>query len=502
MKSLCCWRKVEDDDQDKRRFTHQTNLVNDSRLMRASDRCKERLGLGGSPVVTFRKDINNSDSASHPDKSGISLSTNFAAESSSPNNDAAAEEVNLSNMGNPFEDADTSHVPAQGKKKQAPIPPSICDPPAAALLPPVICAAISDASTVLIDETEADEDDGDTNPFNITPTSYDAEKTSKEAESLIHPILKNADPSTCQPPEKSIAESPLNLGEHSPREAIEPIKDYMVEVSNPVEHSLFSKSSTLSAVQSEEYATASESAGDLPDTDESKPETGLASCENDEGGEGHKTFVQDELQAVEKSSQVGSNSKLVLFEDSLASHRDFNPDLYLPSAESSPDGIASGLDISRDPLEISSAQILEKDERNFGSPSSEGSPCLRQMSESIYLEDSFVFPSLQDTMASLQRSATPSKTQSMNLPSTPRSKFESMRSPDTTRMSSAPGTVADIPQLLKDQAKPESSSTSQPEAPSSAEVSLNRSASSSWQGFDVLDAAQMELASIIEKTRR
>ena len=68
-------------------------------------------------------------------------------------------------------------------------------------------------------------------------------------------------------------------------------------------------------------------------------------------------------------------------------------------------------------------------------------------------------------------------------------------------MSSAPGTVADIPQLLKDQAKPESSSTSQPEAPSSAEVLLDRSASSSWQGFDVLDAAQMELASIIEKTR-
>merc|ERR1719494_203351 len=103
-------------------------------------------------------------------------------------------------------------------------------------------------------------------------------------------------------------------------------------------------------------------------------------------------------------------------------------------------------------------------------------------------------------MASLQRSATPSKTQSMNLPSTPLSKIESMRSPDTTRMSSAPGTVADIPQLLKDQAKPESSSTSQPEAPSSAEVALNRS--SSWQGFDVLDAAQMELASIIERTRR
>jgi len=479
-------------------------------LMRASDRCKER--LGGSPVVTFRKDINNSGSASHPDQSGISLSTNFAAESSSPNNDAAAEEVNLSNMGNnlsntgnlstmgnPFEDVDTTHVPAQGKKRQAPIPPSICDVPAAALLPPVICAAISDASTVLIDETEADEDDGDTNPFNITPTSCDAEKTSKEAESLPHPILKNPDSSTCQPPEKSIAESPLNLSEHSPREAIEPIKDYMVEVSNPVEHSLFSKSSTLSAVQSEEYATASESAGDLPDTDESKPEASLASCENDEG---HKTFVQDELQAVKESSQVGSNSKLMLFEDSLASHRDFNPDLYLPSAESSPDGIVSGLDISRDPLEISSAQILEEGERNFGSPSSEGSPCLRQMSESIYLEDSFVFPSLQDTMASLQRSATPSKTQSMNLPSTPRSKFESMRSPDTTRMSSAPGTVADIPQLLKDQAKPESSSTSQPEAPSSAEVLLDRSASSSWQGFDVLDAAQMELASIIEKTRR
>jgi len=504
MKSLCCWGKVEDDDQDKRRFTHQTNLVNDSRLMRASDRCKER--LGGSPVVTFRKDINNSGSASHPDQSGISLSTNFAAESSSPNYDGAGEDVNLSNMGNmgnmgnPFEDVDTTHVPAHGKKKQAPTPPSICDPPAAALLPPVICAAISDASTVLIDETEADQDDGDTNPFNITPTSYDAEKTSKEAESLIHPILKNADPSTCQPPEKSIAESPLNLDEHSPRETIEPIKDYMVEVSNPVEHSLFSKSSTLSAVQSEEYATASESAGDLPDTDESKLESGLASCKNDEGGEGHKTFVQDELQAVEESSQVGSNSKLMLFEDSLASHRDFNPDLYLPSAESSPDGIASGLDISRDPLEISRAQLLEKDEHNFGSPSSEGSPCLRQMSESIYLEDSFVFPSLQDTMASLQRSATPSKTQSMNLPSTPRSKFESMRSPDTTRMSSAPGTVADIPQLLKDQAKPES--TSQPKAPSSAEVSLDRSAFSSWQGFDVLDAAQMELASIIEKTRR
>ena len=118
-----------------------------------------------------------SGSASHPDQSGISLSTNFAAESSSPNNDAAAEEVNLptmgnmGNMGNPFEDVDTTHVPAHGKKKQAPTPPSICDPPAAALLPPVICAAISDASTVLIDETEADQDDGDTNPFNITPTS-------------------------------------------------------------------------------------------------------------------------------------------------------------------------------------------------------------------------------------------------------------------------------------------------------------------------------------------
>ena len=179
--------------------------------------------------------------------------------------------------------------------------------------------------------------------------------------------------------------------------------------------------------------------------------------------------------------------------------------IALPSAESSPETIADMPEIT-DPLDIS---IIPRPNGTpttnlpkLGSSSSNSlTPLRRRVSEAISLEDTFVFPSLQDTMASLKKSATPSKAQSMNL-SLPPHNMESTKKPDnsdTSGMCSAPATVADIPLLLTESGSPSESQAKLPRPLKDSSVCASNS--SSWEGFDIIDAAQMELASIIKETR-
>ena len=182
--------------------------------------------------------------------------------------------------------------------------------------------------------------------------------------------------------------------------------------------------------------------------------------------------------------------------------------IALPSAESSPEAIADTPDScnmyeSVDPLNISNIPHPNDTPKNQlpkleSSSSNSLTPLRRRASEAIPLEDSLVFPSLQDTMASLQRSATPSKAHSMNLPSPPRHMEYTKKTDnnaDTSGMCSAPATVANIPLLLLTE------SECPPEIQAELPPPLKASSSSSWEGFDIIDAAQMELASIIKETR-
>ena len=345
---------------------------------------------------------------------------------------------------------------------------------------PLIHAAISDASTVLMESAYGSDSDAET-------CTTDIDKPNLEAEKGATPSLRTV---TGQ---EGTSSSPMEL--HSASGFTSPVN----KESSP-------DIVALPAIEiNKECNPANQDDGGIGMNHPSDAKLGLPTGVEGPLAGGNlnpfEGFVDTEPQT---SDAFGSdtnpfNSPMTRYAFSsgiVPSSRESSPESFSDMAEScnSPDSI-DPLHISNIPPYTPTSCLPELENSSLNAVS-------RRPFEVISLEDSFVFPSLQTTMASLQKSATPSKTQSMNLPSPPENKegFKHRdRDLDTSGMLSAPATVADIPHLLIDSSSPPKNQAELPPPPK--DFSACASGSSSWEGFDILDAAQMELASIIKETR-
>ena len=301
-------------------------------------------------------------------------------------------------------------------------------------LPPV-CAATSDASTVLM---ESDSDAA----WSRTESDVDADGTNTGPGTEVRNALGGGTPSVGNAPDQQCTSSSPPSPEESP--ALAPFKSAQY---SPVDE-ISSPGSVATAPPAIEMITHCDSAEEFALVKACAP--------------GAKTANEEDVGSAEIDQPADAG-------------------VDLPECEVR----------SLNPFEEEPFNPFEEDSLN---PSL--APLRHRVSEAVSLEDSLVFPSLQDTMASLERSATPSKTHSMNLPSP--HNMECTKKPDNNSgMCSAPATVADIPLLLT-----ESSFSPAPDSQESELPPLRASNSSkSWEGFDIIDAAQMELASIIKETR-
>ena len=395
-------------------------------------------------------------------------------------------------------------------------------------LPPV-CAATSDASTVLM---ESDSDAA----WSRTESDVDADGTNTGPGTEVRnalgggtPSVGNAPDQQCTSssppsPEESPALAPFKSAQYSPVDEISspgsvatapPAIEMITHCDSAEEFALVkacapgAKTANEEDVGSAEIDQPADAGVDLPECEvrslnpfEEEPFNPFEEDSLNPFGsvdDGTEPFVRDDVPTDEEMEHLTTKgacgSPLNPF-DSPMTYCAITTGIALPSAESSPETVSDMPDMSgsMDPLNICNDMAR----KNLPGRSSSNSlaPLRHRVSEAVSLEDSLVFPSLQDTMASLERSATPSKTHSMNLPSP--HNMECTKKPDNNSgMCSAPATVADIPLLLT-----ESSFSPAPDSQESELPPLRASNSSkSWEGFDIIDAAQMELASIIKETR-
>jgi len=551
MKWLCCWSKKTDEGLgDELRKNRLGGAVDESHLapsnLRTGERSKD--GQGASPVVTFRNDIsyiNGSAHANLPDQSGISLST------TNPNPGDGNMSISCPEDGNVLKDhtvekntstADTTqmklkaldialqknaHDAAMVEMKHL----ETCTvekntTTADTRLPPV-CTATSDASTVLI-ESDSDtvwsrtESDGGAGIADGTNTGPGTE-VGNPLQCGTPTVGTSSDPveTPASTSSKSAQFSPVDeIGSPgilaTPPSANETIKSCVSaeEFALPIAHVRSNETPKEEDDCTAKVDQTADAGIDFPER-EVRPlnpfeEESLNPFEEEPGNpfeeepgnpfeeeslnpfgsvDGSEPFVREDVPMDEEKehlqTKVACGSPLNPF-DSPMTYCAITTGVALPSAESSPETISDVPDMygSIDPLDICNDRAIIAQ-----------TPLRRRASEAVSLEDSLVFPSLQDTMASLERSATPSKTHSMNLPSPPH-KMEDTTD-NNSGMCSAPATVADIPLLLTESSLSPAPG-SQEEEPSPLRAS---NSSKSWEGFDIIDAAQMELASIIKETR-
>ena len=366
-------------------------------------------------------------------------------------------------------------------------------------LPPV-CAATSDASTVLM---ESDSDAA----WSRTESDVDADGTNTGPGTEVRNALGGGTPSVGNAPDQQCTSSSPPSPEESP--ALAPFKSAQY---SPVDE-ISSPGSVATAPPAIEMITHCDSAEEFALVKACAPgaktanEEDVGSAEIDQPADAGVDLPECEVRSLNPFEEEPFNP---FEEDSLNPFgsvddgtepfvRDDVPtdeEMEHLTTKGSPETVSDMPDMSgsMDPLNICNDMAR----KNLPGRSSSNSlaPLRHRVSEAVSLEDSLVFPSLQDTMASLERSATPSKTHSMNLPSP--HNMECTKKPDNNSgMCSAPATVADIPLLLT-----ESSFSPAPDSQESELPPLRASNSSkSWEGFDIIDAAQMELASIIKETR-
>jgi len=472
-------------------------------------------------VVTFRNDIsyiNGSGHANLPDQSGISLSTTYP---------------------NPADGNVSTNCPADGNMSKDCAFEKITST-ADTSLPPV-CAATSDASTLLMESdsdavwscSASEVDVGTADGTNTGPGTEVRNALGGETPTVGTAPDQQYTSSSPPFPVESPALAPFISAPYSPVDEIS--SPGIVATAPPAIEMIKPCDSAGEFALAKAYVpsaeTANEEDDEIPETDQpANAGVDLPECEvralnpfeeepfnpfeeeplnpfeeeslNPFGSvdDGAEPFVRDDVPTDEENEHLQTKgacgSPLNPF-DSPLTYCAITTGIALPSAESSPETISDrpGMSGSIDPLDICNDMATKY--LPGRSSSNSLAPLRRRVSEAVSLEDSLVFPSLQDTMASLERSATPSKTHSMNLLSPPHN-MECTKKPDNNSgMCSAPATVADIPLLLT-----ESSFIPAPDSQEADLPPLRASNSSmSWEGFDIIDAAQMELASIIKETR-